>query len=76
MRCNARIQLNKNGQQETYCQRKARHDGEHSIHPSGTHDPFTPSPAAIQLVLPVRQEPAGEEQSAVPVVSPVRPPEP
>jgi hypothetical protein len=66
MRCNHRIQLDKNGQQETYCQRKAGHDGEHSIYASGADDPFAPRPEGVQLVLPVRIEPAKNQPGVVP----------
>jgi hypothetical protein len=59
MRCNARIQLDKDGQQETYCQRKQGHDGEHSI--KSSDDPFTPAPKGVQLVLSVRPAPAETE---------------
>lgn len=75
MRCNARIQLDKNGQQETYCQRKQGHAGEHSIHPSGADDPFAPRPDGVQLVLPVRLEPARARKEDVPDVPAGRQPE-
>lgn len=37
MRCNARIQIDKKGYVESYCQLSTRHEGEHSLE-SGPQD--------------------------------------
>jgi hypothetical protein len=68
MRCNERIQLDKPGQQETYCQRKRGHDGEHSVK-INPNDPFAPDPADVQLVLSLRPAPAVHEPNRMPSLS-------
>jgi hypothetical protein len=65
MKCNARIQLDKNGMAETYCQRKDGHSGEHSIRIDGAAPVGTETP---QLVLPMRPAPAVSQPDDVPTV--------
>lgn len=65
MKCNARIQLDKKGMSETYCQKPLGHTGEHSIRADGAAASGTETP---QLVLPMRPTSATTEPDGVPTV--------